>query len=156
MSRLRAVLFTLLALPSPLVHSVLATGHSNQPLRGGRPAKTAKQRSPAARPAPPPLPVASPSSPPPAVVVPAVAESPALVYLTGLVLTPDGRPCPGVCVFPSNAPRQIVVTNAKGEFQLSVPAHTAISLQAELQGKGSGRVTLAGESAQPVRIVLNH
>jgi hypothetical protein len=71
-----------------------------------------------------------------------------------VVLYPDGRPCPGVCVFPSNAPLQIVATNAKGEFELAVPAHKAISLQAELLGKGSGRVAVAGESAQPVRIVL--
>ncbi len=155
MSCLRAALFILLALPCPLVRPALATGHSSQPLRGGRPAKTAKQRSPAARPVALPPPVAKPSSPPPAAVTPPAIESPALVYLTGLVLTPEGRPCPGVCVFPSNAPRQIVVTNAKGEFQLPVPAHTAISLQAELLGKGSGRVTLAGESAQPVRIVLD-
>ncbi len=154
MPRLRATLFVLFALPCLLVRPALATRYSSQPLGGGRPAKTTKQRNPTARPAPVSPPVVKPSSPPPAAVVPAAVESPALVHLTGLVLTPEGRPCPGVCVFPSNAPLQIVVTNAKGEFEIPVPAHAAISLQAELMGKGRGRVTLAGVSAQPVRIVL--
>jgi len=89
------------------------------------------------------------------VTLPAEATaSPRLIYLTGVVLGLDGRPCPGVCVFPTTKPRQVAVTNAEGAFQLQVPARTAFSLQAELVGQGSSRVAIAGESAQPVSIIL--
>lgn len=150
MPRLYAALVLLAALGCLLACPAQATRYGGQPLRGAPPTKPTKQRAPATRPA---LLAASPISQPRAAEAPAT-DSPALVYLTGVVQYPDGRPCPGVCVFPSNAPLQIVATNAKGEFQLSVPAHKAITLQAELLGKGSGRVAIAGESAQPVRIVL--
>lgn len=81
------------------------------------------------------------------------AASPRLMGLTGVVLGADGLPGPGDCVFPTATPRQVAVTNAEGAFQLQVPARTAFSLQAEV-GRGSSRVAIAGESAQPVRIIL--
>ncbi len=84
---------------------------------------------------------------------PATAE-PQLVYLTGVVLNPDGRPCPGVCVFPTTNTHQVVVTDAQGNFQLQVPAQTALSLQADCFGLGSSRVAIDSHTPQPVRIVL--
>lgn len=77
-----------------------------------------------------------------------------LLYLTGTVLDANGQPCPGVCVFPTTDTHQIAVTNAQGDFQLQVRAHTALSLQAEYLGVGSSRVALADYVGQPVRIVL--
>ncbi|AMR29218.1 hypothetical protein A0257_20380 [Hymenobacter psoromatis] len=77
-----------------------------------------------------------------------------LVQLKGLVLNPDGRPCPGASVFPAGAPRQLVVTNAKGAFVLSVPADTALVLQVEYFGVGSSRVAVDKPSAEPLRITL--
>lgn len=79
-----------------------------------------------------------------------------LLCLTGTVLDTDGRPCPGVCVFPTTDTHQIAVTNAQGDFQLQVRAHTALSLQAEYVGLGSSRVALPDYAGQPVRIVLGH
>ncbi len=87
------------------------------------------------------------------VAQPVVAE-PQLVCLTGVVLNPDGRPCPGVCVFPTTNTHQVVVTDALGNFQLQVPAQTALSLQADCFGLGSSRVTIDGHTPQPVHIVL--
>ncbi|TDN36501.1 hypothetical protein E4631_19015 [Hymenobacter sp. UV11] len=79
---------------------------------------------------------------------------PKLVCLTGVVLNPEGRPCPGVCVFPTTNTHQVVVTDAQGNFQLQVPAQTALSLQADCFGLGSSRVTIDGHTPQPVHIVL--
>ncbi len=83
-----------------------------------------------------------------------VAAVPKLVYLTGVVLNPNGRPCPGVCVFPTTNTHQVTVTDAQGNFQLQVPAQTALSLQADFFGLGSSRVTIDSHTPQPVRIVL--
>lgn len=84
----------------------------------------------------------------------AVASTPRLVCLAGTVRNAAGQPCPGVCVFSTADCRQIAVTNAEGDFQLRVPANTALSLQADYFGLGSSRVAIEGHSAQPVRIVL--
>ncbi|GAA4496193.1 hypothetical protein GCM10023172_09070 [Hymenobacter ginsengisoli] len=94
--------------------------------------------------------------PAPASPAPAAIDLPdtRLFCLAGLVLGADGQPCPGVCVFPTTNVRQIAVTNAQGAFQLQVPAHTALSLQAEYVGFGSTRVALDGHTAQPVHIIL--
>lgn len=84
----------------------------------------------------------------------ALPEASPQICLAGLVVGADGRPCPGVCVFPTTNVRQIAVTNAQGAFQLQVPAHTALSLQAEYVGLGSTRVAIPSEPGQPVQIVL--
>lgn len=92
---------------------------------------------------------------PPVLLATAPAPAPQrLLYLTGTVRDPDGQPCPGVCVFPTTTPRQIAVTNAQGDFQLQVPAHTNLNLQAEYVGLGSRRVALTDYLGQPVHIVL--
>lgn len=83
-----------------------------------------------------------------------VAAEPRLVCLTGVVLNPNGQPCPGVCVFPTTNTHQVVVTDAQGNFQLQVPAQTALSLQADCFGLGSSRVTIDSHTPQPVHIVL--
>jgi len=80
--------------------------------------------------------------------------APQLVQLKGPVLNPDGRPGAGASVFPAGAPRQLVVTDAKGAFVLPVPAGTALSLQVEYFGVGSSRVAVDKPSAEPLRITL--
>jgi hypothetical protein len=94
------------------------------------------------------------AAPVPRPVIATPVAEPKLVYLTGVVLNPDGRPCPGVCVFPTTNTHQITVTDAQGNFQLQVPAQKALSLQADFFGLGSSRVTIDGNTPQPVRIVL--
>lgn len=84
---------------------------------------------------------------------PVVAE-PQLVCLTGVVLSPGGRPCPGVCVFPAANARQVAVTDAQGTFHLQVPAQMALSLQADYAGLGSSRVIIDSRTPQLVHIVL--
>lgn len=79
---------------------------------------------------------------------------PQVVRLNGLVLNPDGRPCAGASVFPAGAPRQLVVTDAQGAFELPVAAGAALSLQVEYFGVGSSRVLVAKPSAKPLRITL--
>lgn len=101
------------------------------------------------------------TSPQPALAAPAATSTqptaePALVYLTGVVLNTEGRPCPGVCVFPTTNTHQVVVTDAQGNFMLQVPAQTTFSLQADCFGVGSSRVAIDSHTPQPVRIVLGH
>ncbi|GAB3638187.1 hypothetical protein GCM10027422_37770 [Hymenobacter arcticus] len=91
---------------------------------------------------------------PPVLLVLATPAAAPLLYLTGTVLDADGQPCPGVCVFPTTSSRQIAITNAEGYFQLQVPPHAALSLQAEYAGLGSSLVALTDYLGQPVRIVL--
>lgn len=83
------------------------------------------------------------------------AATPAqMVQLRGMVLTPDGRPCAGASVYPAGQPRQLVVTDAQGNFTLPVPAGTALSLQVEYFGLGSSRVAIDTPSAEPLHITL--
>lgn len=84
----------------------------------------------------------------------ATPSAPQLVTLTGVVLRADGTPCAGAAVFVAGAPRQLVVTDAKGAFALPVPAGAALSLQADLFGEGSSRVAVPAPSAQPVQLIL--
>jgi hypothetical protein len=140
----------LLAGSAQAARALPTTSRGDHPLARRNPAARAKA---ARRLVPPAASLNSPAAAVPAAAADALA-SPRLLCLTGVVRTSDGRPCPGVCVFPANNPRHIAVTNAEGAFQLQVPARTAFSLQAELLGQGSSRVAIAGESAQPVAIVL--
>lgn len=157
MLRLRLAFAALVALvllvagPAQAARTLPAASRGDHPLVRRTPASRAKVASHASRPVPLAASAESPATRPTAAEV---AASPRLVCLTGVVRSPDGRPCPGVCVFPTNNPHHIAVTNAEGAFQLQVPARTAFSLQAELVGQGSSRVAIAGESAQPIAIVL--
>ncbi|WP_223648985.1 carboxypeptidase regulatory-like domain-containing protein [Hymenobacter psoromatis] len=91
---------------------------------------------------------------PPAAAPAVLAEAPKLVNLTGRVLDTKGRPYPGVSVFPTTNTHQVTVTDAQGNFQLQVPAQTAMSLQADYFGVGSSRVAIDGNTTQPLRIVV--
>lgn len=87
------------------------------------------------------------------------AEGPAapqVVVLTGVVLLADGQPCPGASVFMSGAPRQLVVTDARGAFALPVPAGSPLAIQADYFGVGSTRLALNKPSGQPLRLVFGH
>ncbi|WP_198172464.1 carboxypeptidase regulatory-like domain-containing protein [Hymenobacter ginkgonis] len=78
----------------------------------------------------------------------------ALRILSGTVLSADGLPCVGACVFATTNTHQIAVTDRQGTFRLAVPASTAVQLQADYFGLGSSRVVVENQPTQPVRIVL--
>ena len=110
-----------------------------------RPAPT--RRVPAA-PRPAPAPVAT-------VAAPEAEATPRSVSVAGTIVGADGKPCPGACVFPTNNPRLIAVTDATGAFHLEVPATAgSINLQADYFGVGSRRVVVNGQHPQPINIVL--
>jgi hypothetical protein len=88
-----------------------------------------------------------------AAALPIVAE-PKLVYLAGVVLAPNGQPCPGACVFATTNARQMAVTDAEGNFQLQVPVQSALTVQADFLGQGSSQVALDSHMPLPVRLVL--
>lgn len=84
-------------------------------------------------------------------------EAPAatqVIKLNGIVLNADGTPCPGASVYPAGAPRQLVITDAKGAFALPVPAGSAVSVRIEYFGVGSSRVEVATPSAEVLHITL--
>lgn len=70
------------------------------------------------------------------------------------MLTPEGRPCAGASVYPAGAPRQLVVTDAQGAFELPVPAGAAVSLRVEYFGEGSSRVEVPAPGTSLVRVTL--
>jgi len=90
---------------------------------------------------------------PDAAAPPAVAE-PKLVYLAGVVLAPNGRPCPGACVFATTNARLLTVTDADGNFQLQVPVQSTLTVQADYLGQGSGQIAIDSHVPLPVRLVL--
>jgi hypothetical protein len=157
-SHLAASVAVLLLLGGPALaaRTVPTSGKATRP-QARRGAVRPAAKAVAHRPASLAKPLLAPTSAAPVVAAPTEAKaSQPLIYLSGIVLGADGRPCPGVCVFPTTNVRQIAVTDARGAFQLQVPAHTALSLQAEYVGLGSTRVALDGKTAQPVRITLGH
>ena len=90
-----------------------------------------------------------------AVAAPEAEATPRSISVAGTIMGADGKPCPGACVFPTNNPRLIAVTDATGAFRLQVPATTgSFSLQADYFGVGSRRVVVDGQHPQPVSIVL--
>jgi hypothetical protein len=87
--------------------------------------------------------------------VAAPIDAPRTLNLVGTIVDPNGRPCAGVCVFPTFNPRLIAVTDATGTFRLQVPAPAGpLYLQADYVGLGSRRVAVDSEHPQPVSIVL--
>ncbi|MGI4834591.1 MAG: carboxypeptidase-like regulatory domain-containing protein [Janthinobacterium lividum] len=130
----------LLSLPS------LAASHEPSAKAPKVPAKrSAALGAPAAKAA-----VAAPA----AVAASTVLAAPQPVMLTGVVLLADGQPCPGASVFMTNAPRQLVVANARGEFSLPVPAGSPVAIKADYFGVGSTRLALDQPSGQPLRLTL--
>ncbi|QKG51802.1 carboxypeptidase-like regulatory domain-containing protein [Hymenobacter sp. BRD67] len=95
--------------------------------------------------------LATPAAAPPV----AEALAPQTVQLKGIVLKADGQPCAGASVYPAGAPRQLVVTDAKGTFTLPVPASMPVSLRVEYFGEGSSRVEVPAKAAtEPLHITL--
>jgi hypothetical protein len=88
------------------------------------------------------------------VALPPTETTPKLVCLAGTILTDDGQPCPGVCVFPTSNHHLIAVTDARGTFQLQVPAAATLWLQAEYVGLSSTRIAVDTQHPQPMHIVL--
>lgn len=86
--------------------------------------------------------------------LPAAPAAPQTVQLTGIMLAPDGRPCTGASVYPAGAPRQLVVTDAKGAFALPVPAGAPVSIRVEYFGEGRSRVEVPAPGTGPLRIML--
>lgn len=74
--------------------------------------------------------------------------------LSGTVLSTDGRPCVGACIFATTNTHQIAVTDRQGAFWLAVPTGPPVQLQADYFGLGSSRVMVKNQPAQPVRIVI--
>lgn len=111
---------------------------------------TPTRRAPTARPNPAPLaPAAAPAPAPPP------EATPRTIVLAGTVQAADGRPYPGVCVFPTSNPRLLAVTDATGAFRLQVPAPLGnINLQADYFGVASRRVAVDAQHPQAIRIVL--
>ncbi|MGI4741509.1 MAG: carboxypeptidase regulatory-like domain-containing protein [Janthinobacterium lividum] len=85
--------------------------------------------------------------------LPTVA-APKLVCLAGVVLGPNGQPCPGACVFATTNTHQMTVTDADGNFQLQVPVQSALTVQADFMGQGSSQVAIDSHMPLPVRLVL--
>jgi hypothetical protein len=112
----------------------------------------------ASRPAPGKKHAAGPLAPPTAPVAPSASapspSAPQLTQVRGIVLTPEGRPCAGASVYPAGAPRQLVVTDAQGAFELPVPAGAAVSLRVEYFGEGSSRVEVPAPGTSLVRVTL--
>ena len=97
--------------------------------------------------------IAAPDTTAPVVDPPAATSR--TLNLVGTIVDPTGRPCAGVCVFPTSNPRLIAVTDATGTFRLQVPATAGtFYLQADYVGLGSRRVAIDSEHPQPVKIVL--
>ncbi|QKG52380.1 carboxypeptidase-like regulatory domain-containing protein [Hymenobacter sp. BRD67] len=95
--------------------------------------------------------------PAPAVEVPTPAVLklvPQTKLLLGVVLKADGQPLPGASVYPAGAPRQLVVTDAQGHFELHVAKGTAASLWVEYFGEGSSRVEVPASQFTPLQITL--
>lgn len=80
--------------------------------------------------------------------------APQFVTLTGVVVLANGQPCPGASVYMTGAARQLVVTDARGAFALSVPAGNSLAINAEYFGVGSTRVALDKPSPEPMRIII--
>ena len=97
-----------------------------------------------------------PAAPAPVAAAPVAdpVAAPRTLNLVGTIVDPNGRPCAGVCVFPTFNPRLIAVTDATGTFRLQVPVTGPFYLQADYVGLGSRRVAVDSEHPQPVRIVL--
>lgn len=150
-----ATYFALLAMPLLVSAAAAAPTTDKHPpvRRPAAPATRPKALTPASAPQTA-APVAVASTVASASEQPAAPAAPQTVQLTGIVLAPDGRPCAGASVYPSGAPRQLVVTDAKGAFALPVPAGAPVSVRVEYFGEGSSRVEVPTPGTGPLRITL--
>lgn len=153
LSRLRYYLPALLALL--LASSAVAAPTTDtHPSTKRQPVAASKGKATAPAPAPGKQSAPAPVVAPVAAALPSAPDAPQTVQLRGVVLAADGRPCAGASVYPAGAPRQLVVTDAKGAFALPVPAGTAVSLRVEYFGEGSSRVEVPAPGPEPLRITL--
>lgn len=144
-AKLRPALLCL-ALSLPVCQAVAKSYTGDPPIKANRPAPGKKIAAGPATPttAPADLPAAPASN---------FAAS-QFTQVRGIVLTPEGRPCAGASVYPAGAPRQLVVTDAQGAFELPVPAGAAVSLRVEYFGEGSSRVEVPAPGTSLVRVTL--
>jgi hypothetical protein len=80
--------------------------------------------------------------------------APQAKHLVGVVLKSDGQPLPGASIYPAGAPRQLVVTDAQGRFDLLVAMDSAVILRVEYFGEGSSRVEVPASQVAPLKITL--
>lgn len=86
--------------------------------------------------------------------LPPAPSLPQLVMLRGTVVRATGQPCAGASVYPAQAPRQLVVTDAQGAFALPVPVGAAVSLRVDYFGEGNSRVEIPLPTADLLHIIL--
>jgi hypothetical protein len=80
--------------------------------------------------------------------------APQAKHLVGVVLKANGQPLPGASIYPAGAPRQLVITDAQGRFDLPVIRDSPISLRVEYFGEGSSRVEVPASQVDPLRITI--
>jgi hypothetical protein len=76
------------------------------------------------------------------------------LLVKGTVLLRTGQPCAGASVYVVGAPRQLVITNAQGAFELPVPAGAAVTVSIDYFGEGTSRVKVSLPLAKPLQITL--
>jgi hypothetical protein len=92
---------------------------------------------------------------PVAVATPTILPlTPQAKHLVGVVLKSDGQPLPGASIYLAGAPRQLVVTDAQGRFDLPVATGSAVDLRVEYFGEGSSRVEVPANQVAPLKITL--
>jgi hypothetical protein len=131
----------------PVTNSVLKRPHAVG-LRPKVPTSSTKKiglRKPGAVTLPAPVVVATPA------ILP---SAPQAKHLVGVVLKSDGQPLPGASIYSTGAPRQVVVTDAQGRFDLPVTMDSAVVLRVEYFGEGSSRVEVPASQVAPLKITL--
>jgi hypothetical protein len=77
-----------------------------------------------------------------------------ILLLKGTVLLRTGQPCAGTSVWVVGAPRQLVMTNAQGVFELPVPTGVAVVLSIDYLGEGTSRVQVPLPLTKPLHVTL--
>ncbi|QKG59275.1 hypothetical protein GKZ68_21590 (plasmid) [Hymenobacter sp. BRD128] len=87
-------------------------------------------------------------------VLAARPETLAEVTITGLVLTNDGMPVPGVEVYLANAPHQRCITNAEGAFYLKTPTCPALQVVADYHNTSTRQAIVNPFHPQPLFLTV--
>jgi hypothetical protein len=135
------------SLEGPVTSSVIKRSHAVA-LRPKVPTSGTKKlglRKPGAITLPAPVVVATPA------ILPLAPQA---KHLVGVVLKSDGQPLPGASIYQAGAPRQLVVTDAQGRFDLPVAMDSAVVLRVEYFGEGSSRVEVPANQVAPLKITL--
>ncbi|MDO7875094.1 hypothetical protein Q5H93_10160 [Hymenobacter sp. ASUV-10] len=99
----------------------------------------------------------------PAAVVASPAKAPAspqatsaqVITYSGIVLGPNELALPGACVFVAGDRSRMVVTNAQGEFALTLPASQTGSLQVSYAGLAESQLPMATNSHTAMFVTLS-